>query len=66
MTVKELISVLELKDSDAMCVVSGYEGGICEVSDATDTKIELNVSTAWYYGPHEESENATIPAVRIG
>lgn len=66
MTVKELIIVLELKDPDAMCVVSGYEGGVCEVSEAIDTKIELNVNTAWYYGPHEEIENATIPAVRIG
>ena len=53
MTVKELIQQLQQHDPDTRVVVNGYEGGLGDLEDLEKVKIELNVNTEWYYGPHE-------------
>ena len=57
MKVKELIEQLQLLDQDSIVVISGYEGGVDEVSSAEETTVALNVNSAWYYGKHEVVEN---------
>ena len=57
MIVKELIEKLQSLPQDAIVVVSGYEGGVNEVGDATECNLELNVHTDWYYGAHEITDN---------
>lgn len=65
MNVAELIKVLQELPQDALVVINGYEGGVNEVSNATETKIEQNVNTAWYYGDHEINEDSDTVAVYI-
>lgn len=71
MTVQELINALSALPPDHRVVVNGYEGGVNDVSDATECMIELNVNTAWYYGSHEirrdyEVNSSCVPGVWIG
>ena len=55
MTIKELIQQLQQHDPNTRVVVNGYEGGLCDIKNLEKVKIELNVNTEWYYGPHEET-----------
>jgi hypothetical protein len=54
MKVKWLIEELQKCDPDMMVVVSGYEGGVDELSKIKRIDVALNVNTDWYYGKHEE------------
>jgi len=54
MKVKWLIEELQKCDPDMMVVVSGYEGGVDELSKIKRIEVALNVNTDWYYGKHEE------------
>lgn len=56
MTKKELIEMLSPYPDDILVCVNGYEGGYNEVSNLEETKLVLNVNTAWFYGKHEELE----------
>jgi hypothetical protein len=53
MKVKELITQLQAFDPELMVVVSGYEGGVNEVTQTESVTVALNVNTSWYYGSHE-------------
>jgi hypothetical protein len=52
-TVKELIQSLEKLPEEQMVVIRGYEGGVDEVTDLENTRIELDVNEEWNYGSHE-------------
>jgi len=52
-TVRELIEFLQEMPQDYMVVVRGYEGGVDEVTDLENTRIELDVNQEWNYGSHE-------------
>jgi hypothetical protein len=66
MNVKELIEKLQTMPQDAMAIVSGYEGGVNEISSADECKIQLNVHDAWYYGKHDIEPDGDTVAVWIG
>ena len=70
MTVQELIDALSKLPPDHMVVVNGYEGGVNEISDVVQCKLDLNVNTKWYYGKHETHRRADsdddVPGVWIG
>ena len=53
MTVKELIQSLEKLPKEHMVVIRGYEGGVDEVTDLENARIELDVNEEWNYGSHE-------------
>ncbi len=53
MKVKELIEKLKELDQEAKVVISGYEGGVKEVTTSQLVTIALNVNDEWYYGEHE-------------
>lgn len=53
MNVKQLIEKLSTYDPEMMVIVSGYEGGVTEVTEIDKRKIKLNVNTEWWYGKHE-------------
>ena len=57
MTAHEIANIL-LAGPDVMVVVSGYEGGVDEVTGTKPpTPIHLGVHNAeWYYGSHEFCE----------
>jgi hypothetical protein len=59
MKVKELIEQLQGFDPELMVVRPGYEGGVTEVLEATETMLALNVNAEWYYGEHGEVSNTT-------
>jgi len=61
MKVPELIDLLKTQDLNAMVVISGYEGGITEVTNGEAKYIALNVNSEWYYGKHEISEDVRLP-----
>lgn len=53
MTAHELARRL-LEGPDLMVTVSGYEGGVDEVTHIMGERpLHINVNTAWYYGKHE-------------
>jgi hypothetical protein len=55
MTVKELIERLQQYDPNDRVVLSGYEGGLDDVTHLTKIKIEENrYQYTRYYGPHGE------------
>ena len=54
MTTAELIELLKDYPQDALVVVDGYEGGICEVETISTTSIVKDVNPEDYYGDHEE------------
>lgn len=58
MTTKELIQKLQQYGPNTRVVVNGYEEGLCDIEDLEEVKIELNVNTDWWNGPHEETDKA--------
>lgn len=60
MTVRELIEKLQELDGDLHVLVSGYEGGYCDVSEGPFEieTFDLDVNTEWYYGPHEMADDS--------
>ncbi len=53
MTSHELAKKL-LEMPDVIVTVSGYEGGVDELTSIEPVKeLHLNVNDAWYYGKHE-------------
>ena len=55
-TVAKLIEALSKFPQEMRVIVSGYEGGYCDVGLPSIRSIELNVNEAWYYGPHDDSD----------
>ena len=58
MKVKELIEILQTLDPELMAVRPGYEGGLTEIKHVTLSTVALNFNDEWYYGEHEEIDNA--------
>ena len=59
MTVKQLIEQLQQLDPDLHVFTQGYEGGYEDVHVGKEVmKIALNVHEEWYYGKHEDVNNA--------
>jgi hypothetical protein len=54
----ELIERLKQHPADMRVVVSGYERGVADVGTIEPTPIQLNRNDAWYFGRHEECEEA--------
>ncbi len=53
MKVKGLIQELQKLDPELLVVVAGYEGGVDEVKNLTQYKIELNAYKDWaFFGDH--------------
>jgi hypothetical protein len=53
MKVKDLIQELQKLDPETLVVVAGYEGGVDEVKNLTQYKIELNAYKDWaFFGDH--------------
>ena len=48
MKVKELIEHLNTLDPESIVVVSGYEGGVSDVTELVKCKVRLNQNTSWY------------------
>lgn len=65
MKVKELIEELKKLPEDSMVVVSGYEGGVDEVTNLDEVKLTLHVNNVSYYGAHEIEDGGKTPAVHI-
>lgn len=65
MNVKELIEELKKLPEDLMVVISGYEGGVYEVTNLDEVKLTLHANDAFYYGDHEIEEGGKTPAVYI-
>jgi hypothetical protein len=61
MTVQELIDKLQLMDPAAEVYVNGYEGGYCDITQATPIQVCRNFNNAWYYGPHESYDRVENP-----
>ena len=56
MTIKELIQQLQQHDPNTRVVLRGYEEGIDDLEYIQQVKLQLNVNTEEYYGPHEIKE----------
>jgi hypothetical protein len=53
MKVKDLIQELQKLDPELLVVVAGYEGGVDEVKNLTQYKIELDAHKDWaFFGDH--------------
>jgi len=53
MKVKDLIQELQKLDPELLVVVAGYEGGVDELKNITQYKIELNAYKDWaFFGDH--------------
>lgn len=53
MKVKDLIQELQKLDPELLVVVAGYEGGVDEVKNITQYKIELDAHKDWaFFGDH--------------
>lgn len=65
MNVKELIEELKKFPEDSMVVVSGYEGGVDEITCLAEVKLMLNANSVSYYGAHEIEDDGKTPAVHI-
>lgn len=67
MNVRELIEVLQALPQDALVVVSGYEGGVEEVTSASVCMAIPNAHEEWYYGSMElDSDEGTVQVVFVG
>ena len=56
MTVAELIAELKNHDPTIRVVISGYEGGVSDVTFVESLTVALDVNKeTWYYGDHEET-----------
>lgn len=53
MKVSELIKLLQEAPQDLQVMISGYEGGLDDITRAVVDYVDLNVNIEWYYGPHE-------------
>lgn len=67
MRVSALIAILQTCDPEALVVVDGYEGGVCELERVVrDARIELNANDGRSYcGPHEIDAQAKHKAVYL-
>lgn len=55
MKIKELTDKLQKLDGELNVYISGYEGGINDMTDIReDVAVALNCNSAWHYGAHEE------------
>lgn len=63
--VSELIDTLKSMNPDHIVVVSGYEGGVNEITNVEQVMLTLDVNSAWYYGAHEIDNSGDTPAVVI-
>jgi hypothetical protein len=53
MKVKDLIQELQKLDPELLVVVAGYEGGVDELKNITQYKIELDAHKDWaFFGDH--------------
>ncbi len=53
MKVKDLIQELQKLDPELLVVVAGYEGGVDELKNITQYKIELDTYKDWaFFGDH--------------
>ena len=53
MKVKDLIQELQKLDPELLVVVAGYEGGVDELKNLTQYKIELDAYKDWaFFGNH--------------
>ncbi len=66
MTVKELIQQLQKCDPETLILVDGYESGFSDISKIREIKVELNVHTEEYNGPHEETDKSNTKAYLLG
>jgi len=58
MKVKDLIQELQKLDPETLVVVAGYEGGVDEVKNITQYKIELDAHKGWaFFGDHAALED---------
>lgn len=57
MTVKELIEKLKDVDPKLRVVISGYEGGVNDLTYIEEINIRLNVNEEWFYGSHEQVDD---------
>jgi hypothetical protein len=58
MTVAELIAELKNHDPTIRVVISGYEGGVSDVTFVESLTVALDVNKeTWYYGDHEDLAN---------
>ena len=53
MTVNQLIERLQKMPQEHMVVIRGFEGGVDEVTELEEARIELDVNEEWNYGSHE-------------
>ena len=53
MTVKQLIEQLQKMPQEHMVVIRGYDGGVDEVTELEESRVELDVNQEWNYGSHE-------------
>ena len=54
MTVAELIAELRKYPADLQVYISGYEGGVDDVTDLVPVRVQRDVNTESYYGRHED------------
>jgi hypothetical protein len=52
-TVNQLIERLQKMPQEHMVVIRGFEGGVDEVTELEEARIELDVNEEWNYGSHE-------------
>jgi len=58
MKVKDLIQELQKLDPELLVVVAGYEGGVDELKNITQYKIELDTYKDWaFFGDHAALED---------
>ena len=53
MTVKELVDALSSLPQAHIVVVRGREGGVDEIDNIENVKIDLDINKEWFYGSHE-------------
>jgi hypothetical protein len=65
MTNKELKEILKSFPDDFRVLVDGYEGGFSEISTVAKIKVELDIHSESFYGPHDDTDNANTDVVVI-
>lgn len=63
MTIRELIKELEMFDKDTLVMVRGYEGGVEDITEIADEKVDLNVNAEDWYGSHEVNRDGKTKAI---
>lgn len=64
-TVKELIEKLKSMPQEAIVLVDGYEGGLCDIGSIKACLVDVNIHSEDYYGPHEESSTGSTEAIVV-